>query len=263
MSETPNRPGTAQRVPFGTSRTKVTRSYALIAPDSHVPAPDVHWPGTTSVTLISPAMGAAFAMSLVTGEAAAHTAGAGDGVERFAFVDSGRVRAEIDGSGRELDAGGFVYAPADTPHHIECLEPTRLWVFEKVFEPRDDLSTPAARIAHLRDVQGKPFLGDPDAVLQVLLPDAPEYDMAVNLFTYQPGATLPFAETHVMEHGMVMTAGAGVYRLDEDWFPVQKDDVMWIAPYCPQWFVAMGKQPASYLYYKDVNRDPLRAPVRR
>ena len=30
-----------------------------------------------------------------------------------------------------------------------------------------------------------------------------------------------------------------------------------MAPFCPQWFVAMGKGPARYLYYKDVNRDPL------
>ncbi|MEN0109965.1 MAG: (S)-ureidoglycine aminohydrolase, partial [Planctomycetota bacterium] len=27
--------------------------------------------------------------------------------------------------------------------------------------------------------------------------------------------------------------------------------------YCPQWFTAMGKEPAAYVYYKDVNRDPL------
>ena len=256
-------PGTDQHVPFGTSRTKVTRSYALVAPDSHVPAPDVHWREASSITLISPAMGAAFAMSLVTGEGGAHTVAAGPGVERFAYVDLGRIQAEVGGERRQLDAGGFVFAPADTVHHIECLEPTRLWVFEKVFEPRPGCAAPAPRIGHVQDVEGEPFLGDPDAVLQVLLPDEPEFDMAVNLFTYQPGATLPFAETHVMEHGMVMTAGAGVYRLDEDWFPVQKNDVMWIAPYCPQWFVAMGKQPASYLYYKDVNRDPLRAPVRR
>jgi (S)-ureidoglycine aminohydrolase len=30
-----------------------------------------------------------------------------------------------------------------------------------------------------------------------------------------------------------------------------------MASYCPQWFVAMGKRPARYLYYKDVNRDAL------
>jgi len=34
-------------------------------------------------------------------------------------------------------------------------------------------------------------------------------------------------------------------------------DVIWTAPYCPQWFVAMGKTPASYIYYQDVNRDSM------
>jgi (S)-ureidoglycine aminohydrolase len=38
---------------------------------------------------------------------------------------------------------------------------------------------------------------------------------------------------------------------------VAAGDVIWMAPYCPQWFVAMGKSPASYLYYKDVNRAAL------
>jgi len=63
-------------------------------------------------------------------------------------------------------------------------------------------------------------------------------------------------ETHVMEHGLLMLAGQGIYRLDSDWHPVQAGDVIWMAPYCPQWFVAMGKAPASYIYYKDVNRSP-------
>jgi (S)-ureidoglycine aminohydrolase len=51
--------------------------------------------------------------------------------------------------------------------------------------------------------------------------------------------------------------GQGIYRLDGDWHPVAAGDVIWMAPYCPQWFVAMGKTPASYIYYKDVNRAPL------
>ena len=38
---------------------------------------------------------------------------------------------------------------------------------------------------------------------------------------------------------------------------VQSGDVIWMAPYCAQWFVAMGKSPARYLYYKDVNRPAL------
>ena len=112
---------------------------------------------------------------------------------------------------------------------------------------------------------GEPFMvlstpgGDnqDQALLQVLLPDDSRFDMAVNIFTYQPGATLPFVETHIMEHGLLMLAGQGVYRLNGDWHPVQAGDVIWMASYCPQWFVAMGAEPASYIYYKDVNRAPL------
>jgi (S)-ureidoglycine aminohydrolase len=80
--------------------------------------------------------------------------------------------------------------------------------------------------------------------------------MAVNIFTYRPGATLPFVETHIMEHGLLMLSGMGVYRLGDDWHPVRAGDVIWMAPYCPQWFVAMGDEPASYLYYKNINRLP-------
>ena len=116
---------------------------------------------------------------------------------------------------------------------------------------------PSVVIGHEKKVVAKPFLGNADARLQVLLPDKLEFDLAVNIFTYQPGATLPFVETHVMEHGLQMLRGQGIYRLDADWHPVQAGDVIWMAPYCPQWFGALGKKPAKYLIYKDWNRHPV------
>jgi (S)-ureidoglycine aminohydrolase len=133
----------------------------------------------------------------------------------------------------------------------------RACVFEKPYEPIAGVAPPEDRVGHEREVPAEPFLGDPDAVLQVLLPDAPAFDMAVNIFTYRPGATLPMVEVHVMEHGLLMLEGQGVYRLADSWYPVREGDAIWMAPYCPQWFVAMGKGPSRYLYYKDVNRDPL------
>ena len=51
--------------------------------------------------------------------------------------------------------------------------------------------------------------------------------------------------------------GDGIYRMEDSWYPVQAGDAIWMTPYCAQWFVAMGKTPASYLYYKDVNRAAL------
>ena len=60
-----------------------------------------------------------------------------------------------------------------------------------------------------------------------------------------------------MEHGLLMLEGGGIYRLNDHWYPVTAGDFIWMAPYCPQWFGALGKTPAKYLLYKDWNRHPL------
>jgi (S)-ureidoglycine aminohydrolase len=91
----------------------------------------------------------------------------------------------------------------------------------------------------------------------MLLPDVPELDFAVNIMTYDPGASLALVEVHIMEHGLVMLEGGGVYRLGNAWYPVIAGDVIYMAPYCPQWFGALGKTPSAYLIYKDWNRHPL------
>ena len=78
------------------------------------------------------------------------------------------------------------------------------------------------------EVEGTAFMGDPDAILKVLLPRDPRFDLAMNVFTFQPGASLPLVEVHVMEHGLLMLDGKGVYRLDDDWYPVRQGDVIWM-----------------------------------
>ena len=85
-------------------------------------------------------------------------------------------------------------------------------------------------------------------------------DFSSNLtatMTYQPGASLPAVESHVMEHGLLMLEGGGIYRLDDAWYSVASGDFIWMGPYCPQWFGALGKKPAKYLIYKDWDRHPL------
>ena len=90
-----------------------------------------------------------------------------------------------------------------------------------------------------------------------LLPAEPAFDMAVNILTFQPGATLPAVAAHIMEHGFLILRGQGIFRLETQWLPVQAGDVIWTASYCPQWFAAIGAVPASYICYQDVNRDPM------
>ena len=76
----------------------------------------------------------------------------------------------------------------------------------------------------------------------------------VNTMTFQPGASLHMVEMHVMEHGLLILEGGGIYRLGDKWYPVTAGDFIWMAPYCPQWFGALGEKPAKYLIYKDWNR---------
>ena len=80
--------------------------------------------------------------------------------------------------------------------------------------------------------------------------------MHVTIVTLQPGAVIPFLETHVMEHGLYVLEGKAVYKLNRDWVEVEAGDFMWLRAFCPQACYAGGPGPFRYLLYKDVNRHP-------
>lgn len=240
---------------FGHTRARIAGRHALITPHNHVNSVLPGVTGAAAVVLINEAMGAGFAQTLLTFQkGGAVTFPAGE-LETFGYVMAGGAAVSAGGLGGQLTAGGYFFAPPDSAWSLdEPEEGTRLTLFQKRYVPLAGALPPGAVLSNTDAVEGAPFLGDPAADLKVLLPDQPSYDMAVNLFSYQPGGHLPFVEVHVMEHGLVMLEGAGVYRLEDSWYPVEAGDAIWMAPYCAQWFVAMGKTPAKYLYYKDVNR---------
>lgn len=238
------------------SRTHVARDHALITPESHVPAPLPGWSGASAITLIAPVMGAGFVQALVALQPAARSAMPLPGVERFVFVLEGDLSLQVAGQGHVLTKEGYALLPADTEHTLTSREGARLFLLEKRYVP---LPGHAARVVvgHENEAQSVDFLGDPSARLKTLLPDEPGFDLAMNTFVFDPGATLPMVESHVMEHGLLFLEGGGVYRLGDRWYPVTAGDSIWMAPYLPQWFGALGKTPSRYLYYKDVLRDPL------
>lgn len=243
---------------FGSTRTVVKLRYALLTPDGFVPSNLTGWKNSVAVVNISPALSARFTQLHIT----LGLGGTGEGNtgahQYFIYVIEGAGTIGLADKRHRLEPGSFVYLPPGKDMQVRNNgDHMRLLVFQKPYEAQKAAPPPATIVGHERDVKGQPFLGNEDARLQMLLPDQPAFDMAVNIFTYQPGATLPFVETHIMEHGLLMLKGQGIYQLDSDWHPVKEGDVIWMAPYCPQWFVAMGKTPASYIYYKDVNRDPM------
>lgn len=239
-------------IPSGTSRTVVRPFYALIAPDSHVASAEPAWTETAAYVLVSAGMGARLTQTLYVMKPGGRGAGRTHADEHFYYVVEGACAV----NGHELKDGGFAYIPAGGTFELTSKAGARVLLFAKKYEVLPGLAVPEAVFGDEDKVKSEPFLGDPAAQLQALLPDRPEFDMAVNIFTYDPGGTLPFVECHIMEHGMFILEGAGVYKLGEDWHPVTKGDALWLAPYCPQWFVAMGKTRARYIYYKDVNRAP-------
>ncbi|HRJ72556.1 MAG TPA: (S)-ureidoglycine aminohydrolase [Terrimicrobiaceae bacterium] len=240
---------------FGDTRTRVAGRHALIAEDGHVASALPGFQGATPFFLISPEMGAALTQILIRFEEQGSALLPEDGLETALYVQSGSCCVHAGDEKRTVTAGDFAFVPADRDLQFSAAaQGTAVTCFRKAYEPLPGHETPPAVFGSAADIAGKPFLGNPRALLKTLLPDDFRFDLAMNIFTYEPGATLPFVETHIMEHGLLMLEGQGVYRLEEKYYPVKAGDVIWMAPYCPQWFVAMGDSPASYLYYKNVNR---------
>jgi len=245
-------------IPYGQTRTRIARRHALIAPDGHVKSEVPGITGAATIILINPALGAKFAQLLLTFETGGGAAMPANELQTVGYFETGGGVVTAGGAKQRVAAGVSFFSPAGESWSISSRKRgSRVSLFQKKFAPLEGQANPKGIIGDATTVPGEPLLGDPDVRLQTLLPDRLAFDLAVNILTYQPGATLPFVETHVMEHGLLMLAGQGVYRLEESWYTVAAGDVIWMAPFCPQWFVAMGKTPASYLYYKDVNRPAL------
>ena len=243
---------------FGSTRARVSARHALITRSNHVNSTVPGITGATAVILINPAMGAKFAQTLVTFQEGGHAGLGASDLQTFGYFIGGGGTVTIGRDKQKCAPGHYFYAPAGQAWSLTAPKVgTQVMLFQKKYVPLDGVPAPKPIFGDAAKVKGTPFLGDPAANLQVLLPDEPAFDLAVNLFAYEPGGHLPFVEVHVMEHGLVMLDGQGVYRLEDSWYPVEAGDVIWMAPYCAQWFVAMGKKPASYLYYKDVNRAAL------
>ena len=237
----------------GFTRNVIKHNYALLTPDGHVPSVFPGWTDCTPIVLISPALGAGLSQFLISLDVKSVGIGKTRKDEWFLYVVAGKLKV----NGSVLAEGGFAFLPPGTKYDIRgAAKDSKLLVFKKTYEPLTGQKSPEFFTGNEKEISEAPFLGDKHARLKTLIPDSLATDMAVNIFTYDPGATLPFVETHVMEHGMLFLAGGGIYRLDADRHPVTAGDAIWLAPYCPQWFIADGPQPARYIYYKNVNRIP-------
>jgi (S)-ureidoglycine aminohydrolase len=240
---------------LGQTRSSHQPNHLLLTPDTFVRTVLPGMVKAAAVVHISPALGAAFTQYTAELESGGELGLAA--AQRVLYVLDGSVQLEISGKPHALGPRGFAYLPEKLAHKVIANAASRLAVFEKSYQPLDLAPGPQLIVSSEDAVASQPLNEDPDLQVKCLLPDHPSYDFAVNTMTYEPGAALSMVEMHVMEHGLLMLEGGGIYRLGDSWYPTTAGDVIWMGPWCPQWFGAIGKKPAKYLIYKDWNRHPL------
>lgn len=240
---------------LGQTRSSLTPNHVFSTADTFVRTQLPGMKGCMAVVHAGPALGAAFAEYTAEFEPGGELGCAS--AQRFIYVIDGTVGVELEDKSTELSARGYVYVPENLPHRITAKKASRVAVVEKRYEALNTVKPPRAIISSEDAVSSHALDDDPDLQVKCLLPDEMSFDFAVNTMVYQPGAALSKVEMHIMEHGLIMLEGGGIYRLGDAWYPVTAGDFIWMGPWCPQWFGAIGKAPAKYLIYKNWNRHPL------
>lgn len=241
-------------IPKGTMRDIVT---------SYLP----FWEGTRLWVLSRPLSGFAETFSQYIMEVA--PGGGSDrpetdqGAQGALFVVEGAAKLVIDEKEHTLTPGGYAYLPPRTKWTLRNLEDGMLrfhWI-RKSYEAVEGIDLPDVVISNEKDI-APTVMPDTEgkwATTRFVDPGDLRHDMHVTVVTFEPGAVIPFLETHVMEHGLYVLEGKAVYRLNQDWVEVEAGDYMWLRAFCPQACYAGGPGKFRYLLYKDVNRHmPLR-----
>lgn len=180
------------------------------------------------------------------------------GAEGVLFVVGGELELTLDGAVHTLASGGYAYlAPgADWTLHNRTGEKASFHWIRKAYQYAAGVEAPDSFVTRAQDMAPVGMVGTDGAWSTQRFADPSDlrHDMHVNIVTLQPGASITFPETHVMEHGLFVLQGKAVYLLNTDWVEVEAGDFMWLRAYCPQACYAGGPGPFSYLLYKDVNR---------
>lgn len=248
-----------------TSRAVFTAAYAVIPKGvmydivvSYLP----FWEGTRLWVLSRPLSGFAETFSQYIMEVA--SGGGSDRpesdprAEGVLFVVEGELDLTLAGKNHTMIPGGYAYIPPGSDWQVRNRGKgaVRFHWIRKAYEAVDGIGAPDAFVVNENDITPTPMPGTEGQWATTRFVDAADlrHDMHVTIVTFEPGAVIPFAETHVMEHGLYVLQGKAVYRLNQDWVEVEAGDYMWLRAFCPQACYAGGPGRFRYLLYKDVNR---------
>ena len=248
-----------------TGRAVFTEAYAVIPKgvmQDIVTSALPHWKNTRAWILARPLSGFAETFSqyiMEVAESGGSTAPEPDNnAEGVLFIVEGEGTLKLGRTAHQLIAGSYAYLPAGTAWSFENTSkaPVRFHWIRKSYEAAKGIKAPKAFVTHesKAEVVEMPDTNGAWSTTRFVSPDDMAHDMHVNIVNFLPGGVIPFAETHVMEHGLYVLEGKAVYRLNQDWVEVEAGDFMWLRAFCPQACYAGGPGRFRYLLYKDVNR---------
>ena len=183
---------------------------------------------------------------------------ADEGAEGVLFILEGTATLTVDDKEHLLEEGGYAFLPPAVVWtlHNKSKDILKFHWIRKAYDPVPGLDYPDVIIANENNIAPTvmPETDGKWATTRFVDPTDLRHDMHVTIVTFEPGAVIPFLETHVMEHGLYVLEGKAVYRLNNDWVEVEAGDYMWLRAFCPQACYAGGPGKFRYLLYKDVNR---------
>jgi (S)-ureidoglycine aminohydrolase len=178
--------------------------------------------------------------------------------EAVLFVTAGSLSLTIEGQEHAMGPGWYAYLPAGCSWSVRQTgeETAHFHWLRKAYERVEGIDLPEPFVVDESTVEPLEMPGTDGVWTTTRFVDQTDlrHDMHVNIVNFKPGGTIPFPETHVMEHGIYVLEGKAMYLLNEDWVEVEAGDFLWLRAFCPQACYASGPGAFRYLIYKDVNR---------
>lgn len=235
-------------------------NYALISPEGRVKNVIPGFEGCEIAILGSPKLGANFVDYIINMEAGGkNIEGFGGGeIECFIYCIEGEVAISTSGTKETytLTTGGYVYCPPKQKMYIANVSHNccKLFLYKQKYKPYGD-KKPTVIAGNANNIPFRFYEDMENVHIKDLLPTDLEFDMNIHILSFDPGGCHPIIETHYQEHGAYVLTGEGVYNLDNEWIPVQKEDYMYMSSFSLQAAYGVGREPFSYIYSKDCNRD--------
>ena len=239
-------------LPVAASRGVRRASFTLVTPANHYPSRLPGFPGAQVVKLVTPRLAPArFGQYLLSLDGSGTVEA---GFESFLYGLEGSVALRADGVEHRLAAGGFAYLPPELGFSMAGAGRVlwlkrRLEAWPGLAAPRRGRRPPRRRAVR---VDRRPRLPPPRAAR----PGRPAPGLQ-----HEPAGVRPRRRArqgrdprrgarplHDRGRGPSTTSTQSSTRS-------ARGDFVYMAPYCPQSFVATGREPAEYLLYKDVYRD--------